>query len=143
MPLPSYETPTPQTSDRMRQVRRHGTDIETAMALLLKRAGLKYRSQPAIKGNPDFRLVGTRIVIFCDSAFWHGRYLNTPKGERFYKNKEFWQAKLEANKRKDRRITGELRKRGWTVLRFWDEDILRNPERIILKILRSVREIGK
>lgn len=122
----------------MRNVRRSGTNIELKMARLLRDAGIRYRSQPRLKGNPDFRLIGTRIVVFCDSSFWHGRWLNTPKAERFYKNQDFWQAKLERNRLKDIRITREMRKRGWKVLRFWDEDILKNSEEVIHKIKRTV-----
>ena len=110
------------------------------MAALLKNAGLSYRSQPHLKGNPDFRIAGTRIVIFCDSSFWHGRWLNTPKAERFYKNQDFWQAKLERNKRKDRRITREMRQRGWIVLRFWDNDILKKPEQVASRISKAFRD---
>jgi DNA mismatch endonuclease (patch repair protein) len=139
MRLPNYEKPDIATANRMRKVRRRGTDIEAAMARLLKEAGLRYQAQPPLKGNPDFRLLGTRIVLFCDSAFWHGRYLNTPKAERFYKNQAFWQAKLEANKRKDQRINLEMRRRGWIVLRFWDEDILKHPRRVLNRILRSIQ----
>ena len=132
--MPSYAKPSPETSSRMSKVRRCGTDIERTMAALLRGARLHYRSQPALSGNPDFRIATTRIVIFCDSAFWHGRWLNTPRAERFHKNQSYWHEKLEANRSKDRRINRKMRKRGWTVLRFWDEDIIRRPRRVIATI---------
>lgn len=140
MPLPAYKKPDNQTRARMQKVSRRGTDLERSAALILRREGIKFRSQPRIKGNPDFRIVGTRVVIFCDSSFWHGRWLNTPKAEKFYKNQTFWNAKLARNRTKDQRISLDLRRRGWVVLRFWDEDIFQHPLRVLSKIRHSVRD---
>ncbi len=137
MALPSFEKPTRKTSERMQKVKTKGTNIEKAMRKLLKAEGILYRSQPKIRGNPDFRIVGEKVVIFCDSSFWHGRWVNTPKAERFYRNQEFWQKKLEANKRKDRIVSINMKKRGWKVLRFWDDEILKSPKRVLRKIKRT------
>ena len=138
MSLPAYKKPDIQTRTRMQNVLRRGTYLERSAALILRREGIKFRSQPKIKGNPDFRIVGTRIVIFCDSSFWHGRWLNTPKAEKFYKNQAFWNAKLARNRKKDQRISRDLRRSGWIVLRFWDDDILKYPIRVLSKIRRSI-----
>ena len=96
--------------------------------------GVKYQSQPKLFGNPDFRIKETKILIFCDSSFWHGRRQNEITGKAFKRNADFWKAKLLYNKNKDRRISRELAKRGWIVLRFWDDQILKRPTFVIKKI---------
>ena len=128
------------TAARMRKVRRAGTDLEQSAALILRREGINFRSQPRIKGNPDFRIVGSRVVVFCDSSFWHGRWLGSPKAEKFHKNQAFWHAKLLRNRSKDRRITRDLKNRGWVVLRFWDEDILQHPYRVASRIQTALKQ---
>lgn len=139
MTLPPFKKPNKQTTDRMRKVLRKGTDLERSMALILKSEGIKFRSQPEIKGNPDFRILGTRIIVFCDSSFWHGRWLNTRKAERFHKNHEFWRAKLLRNRSRDRKVSRDLKKRGWTVLRFWGQDILQHPRRVASRIWKEIK----
>ena len=109
------------------------------MALILRRERIKFCAQPEIKGNPDFRILGVRIVVFCDSSFWHGRWVHTQKAEKFHKNQEFWQAKLIENRRRDRKVSQGLRKRGWVVLRFWDEDILQHSLRVSSRIRRAIK----
>jgi DNA mismatch endonuclease, patch repair protein len=129
--------PSPQTSRRMSRVRSRGTSVERRMATILRRAGIKYRSQPKVFGHPDFRLVGTRAVIFCDSSFWHGRRSRDTSGIAFKRNRQYWQAKLARNHLRDKRIRRELRRRGWLVLRFWDTD-LSKPGQIVGTIERRV-----
>lgn len=138
MALPKFKKPDQATTERMRKVQRRGTDLERATALILRREGLKYRSQPKIRGNPDFRIVGTKIVIFCDSSFWHGRWLSSPQRSMFHKNKNFWKAKLLRNRARDRATTQNMRERGWIVLRFWGESILGYPNKIISRIRRFI-----
>jgi DNA mismatch endonuclease, patch repair protein len=140
MPLPRYEKPDHHTTARMQKVLRWGTDLERSTASILRQEGIKYRSQPKIKGNPDFRIVGKRVVIFCDSSFWHGRWLRSPKAEKFHKNQAFWNAKLLRNLRKDRRITRDLKQRGWFVLRFWDEEILQHPNRVASRMREALTQ---
>jgi DNA mismatch endonuclease (patch repair protein) len=73
--------------------------------------------------------------VFCDGDFWHGRHWATRRlrlttGH----NAAYWVAKIESNMRRDRRTRRELRSAGWTVLRFWESDILRDPDRAASKI---------
>jgi DNA mismatch endonuclease (patch repair protein) len=52
---------------------------------------------------------------------------------------EFWEPKLEANKDRDIRNLGRLRKEGWRVLTIW-ECQLNEPERLQAKIRRFLDE---
>jgi len=125
--------PTKEVSDRMKKVRRRGTVIEAEMKHILDGLNLGYDEQPRIDGvrsTPDFKIKGTRVLIFCDSSFWHGRRAKELSGDAFNRNRAFWSKKLKENRERDRRNTRRLRKEGWAVLRFWDTDILSNPNRI-------------
>ena len=38
-------------------------------------------------------------------------------------NREFWIAKIERNRQRDREVNAYYRSKGWTVLRFWDFEV--------------------
>ncbi len=128
----------PLTSMRMRRIKSKKTKLELRFAALLRKEGIKHRSHPNLYGHPDFRIIGTKVIVFCDSAFWHGRRREEITGRAFRVNKSFWVKKLLYNKTRDKRITTKLKRMGWTVMRFWDDDIYRQPEKIISKIKRHV-----
>jgi len=80
--------------------------------------GIKgWRRNYPVKGHPDFVFPKQRIAVFVDGCFWHGHDCrNTlPK-----QNEEFWSAKRERNMARDKAVTEEFEKRGWTVLRIWE-----------------------
>lgn len=137
---PWFKKPSKETSMRMTRVKSRNTKLEKAMESLLRRFKIKYERQPELEGTPDFRIKGTNIVVFCDSSFWHGRREKEVTGEAFKKNREFWQIKLLRNVERDKIINRVLRREGWQVLRFWDSDILKRPEKITKRLLA---ELGK
>jgi len=137
---PWFRRPSSAVSERMRRVRSSDTKMEKAVENLLKEQKIRYERQINLLGRPDFRISGTSILIFCDSSFWHGRRAKEIKGEAFKKNKEFWVNKLRENRKRDARINRTLRKAGWRVLRFWDTDILKNPEKLIKKLSMEIKK---
>lgn len=74
-----------------------------------------------LAGRPDFIFPRQKVAIFVDGCFWHGcpRCGHTPKS-----NQRYWAAKLMRNRKRDRRVSRELRNIGWFVLRFWEHEIL-------------------
>ena len=134
-----FKKPTPKTSRRMKKVKGRGTRLEKIFASLLRRSGIKYQSQPKLFGKPDFRIKNTKVLIFCDSSFWHGRRKKEITGEAFRVNKSFWREKLLYNKNKDKRVNRVLRRQGWTVVRFWDDEILKHPDRVLKKLNKYVK----
>ena len=137
-PVLMTEKPSKQISDRMRKVRSKDTVIEKTMERLLRQLYLKYEKQPKMVGHPDFILREEKIAIFCDSSFWHGRL--TQK-QHFKRNQLFWEHKIRENRRRDRKNNSILRKLGWKVLRFWDDDILKRPRFVARKILKKVNPV--
>ena len=134
-PGKSYLPPEPSVSDRMKRVPRRDTKIERRMKEILHDNGFRYRSQPPNYGKPDFRIPHTSVLIFCDSSFWHGRRLAR---NRFSKNEAFWVAKLRYNRSRDLTVSRVLRQRGWAVLRFWDDDIMNRPDKVIQRLCEAV-----
>jgi DNA mismatch endonuclease (patch repair protein) len=134
------ERPSKETSDRMRKVRSKDTKIERTMERLLRQLYLSYEKQPKMIGHPDFILRDEKIAIFCDSSFWHGR---PTKKQVFKTNRLFWEQKIKTNVDRDKRNTILLRKLGWKVLRFWDEDIENNPKCVARKIMKTANPLPK
>lgn len=119
----------------MAAVRSRGnTTTEVPLGKLLWAAGIRgYRKQWPVTGTPDFAWPGRKLAVFVDGCFWHGcncKYL--PRT-----NTEFWRNKIEANKRRDRRVTASLRRDGWTVLRIKECEVL-NPS-TLARIVRARR----
>ena len=77
------------------------------------------RNQPLF-GKPDFTFRRERVVVFVDGCFWHG----CPKCyKRPGSNQEFWDTKIANNRKRDRRISRELRQEGWKVVRIWQHQL--------------------
>jgi len=102
---------------------RGNATTELSLGKLLWAADLRgYRKHWPVAGRPDFAWPRRKVAVFVDGCFWHGcrcKYL--PRT-----NTEFWRNKIETNKRRDRRVSGFLRRNGWAVLRI-KECAVRNP----------------
>jgi DNA mismatch endonuclease Vsr len=100
-------------------------------------AGIRYRKQYGkVPGRPDFVIVYAKIAIFCDSSFWHGR--NWPESAAAFRtNRDFWLPKIEGNIRRDGEVNEQLARLGWTVLRFWDDDILKRTDACVAAVLHA------
>jgi len=121
----------------MASVRSKGNrTTEVALGRLLWAAALRgYRKHWPVDGHPDFAWPGLKVAVFVDGCFWHGcakcKYL--PRT-----NTAFWQDKIEANRARDKRVRRSLRTQGWTVLRFWEHEVKRTPDRVASKIAAAV-----
>jgi len=118
----------------MSRVRSSGSKIETVLGKALWRAGVRYRKQYPIFGKPDFALVSRRIAIFCDSEFWHGYRWGQRRRAEHKTNQSYWFAKIELNRARDRLVNKRLKRAGWTVIRFWERQILSDPMHCAAKV---------
>ena len=50
----------------------------------------------------------------------------------------FWREKLAANKARDRLVTRTLRRQGWRVVRIWEHELAKNPQRCVEKIKKAL-----
>lgn len=111
-----------------------GTKPELLLAKAMWQLGLRYRkNSKTIFGKPDFSFKKYKVAVFVDGEFWHGKDWQTKKAG-IKSNREFWIAKIERNMRRDEEVTGRLKTEGWTVFRFWGQDVVTDPETHARKI---------
>lgn len=119
----------------MAKVRIKNTDIEKALGKIVKPLWKteKYkRNVIALPGKPDIVFLESKVVLFADGDFWHGKHFTKWKA----KVSPFWQEKIAGNIKRDRLQSRTLRKEGYRVFRFYGSDIKRTPEKI-RKILKN------
>jgi DNA mismatch endonuclease (patch repair protein) len=75
-----------------------------------------------LPGKPDIVLSRHRKVIFVHGCFWHG-HEGCPRSKRPTTNEDFWNAKIDANIRRDIAARQELSSAGWDVLAVWGCEI--------------------
>jgi len=134
-----------KVSRRLRAVRRAGTTAELRLADALSALSLDFYTHAKLVGcTPDIVFRAHRLAVFVDGDFWHGRIAierGLPAlGRQFRKSvREFWLAKIERNIARDGRQTRRLRRHGWTVMRLWEKDVLRNPDLAAAAVVKRLR----
>lgn len=115
-------------SENMRRIKSKDTAIEVKLRKELWHRGYRYQKNcKKIFGKPDICFKGKKIAIFCDSEFWHGKYLT--EGKYIPKtNAEYWIPKIKRNIERDKEVDDALEKQGWVVLRFWQKEIEKDIE---------------
>jgi len=112
-----------QRRKTMQAVKSADSKIEIKLRKALWHKGYRYRKNcRRLKGKPDIVFPRMKIVVFCDSEFWHGfDWENTRHDVK--SNKRFWIHKIERNIERDKEITETLQSEGWTVIRLWGKQI--------------------
>lgn len=124
-----------QRHKNMVAVKNKDSKIELTLRKILWDNGYRYRKNYSkVYGKPDIVFIGKKVAIFCDSEFWHGYSWNENK-DKIHSNKEFWIGKIERNIKRDEEVNKKLENDGWTVLRFWGKEILKNPEACFQEIV--------
>jgi len=113
-----------ERSIRMAKVKsalNRSTELHVAARLI--RSGIRgWKRQPTtVAGKPDFLFTEQRLALFIDGCFWHGCgrcNRNLPRARR-----EFWRAKIDANRTRDRKVRNLLRSQGYSVMRVWEHSL--------------------
>ena len=128
-----------QRHRNMQAVKNKDSEIELLLRKELWSRGLRYRkNSKRVFGHPDIVFMGKKIAVFCDSEFWHG-YDWVHKKEDIKSRRDFWIPKIERNIQRDIEVNETLRSEGWTVLRFWGQEIKKNLDECADKIERAVK----
>ena len=115
-----------QRRKNMQAVKNKDSQIEQLLRKELWSRGIRYRKNVnRIYGKPDIVFIGKKIAVFCDSEFWHGYNWEERKKD-FKSHQEFWIPKIERNMERDAEVTAKLESEGWTVIRFWGNEIKKN-----------------
>ncbi len=127
----------------MQHIRSKDTGIELALRKAMWHAGYRYRKNyTALPGKPDIALTKYKIAIFCDSEFFHGKDWYEVLRPRILRgsNSEFWEKKITRNMERDDTVNKSLNAMGWTVIRFWGTEILKNTDECLRVIEETIFE---
>jgi DNA mismatch endonuclease (patch repair protein) len=128
-----------QRRKAMRAVKSRDTSLEREVGSALHRRGLRFRRCVAdLPGKPDFVFARARVVVFVDGSWWHGWRFPLWKD----KLGDYWQKKIERNRRRDRLNFQRLRRKGWSVVRVWDHQVRKDLNGVVDKVAALV-DVGK
>lgn len=117
----------------MARIRSRDTKPELLLRRTLRELGYRgYRCHyDGVPGRPDVAFVRRRLAIFVDGAFWHGH----PDYFTLGKSGPKWDAKILRNMARDREVNTRLFELGWSVVRFWDFEVLDDPIRAVNQLM--------
>jgi DNA mismatch endonuclease (patch repair protein) len=117
----------------MSQIRGKNTRPEVKLRKLLWSAGIRgYRIHYNLTGKPDIVFTKKKIAIFIDGCFWHKCPVCFQEPET---RKEFWMKKIQSNIERDKKVNERLKSDGWMVIRIWEHEIKKEPEKAVNKII--------
>ena len=132
-----------QRHKNMKNIRGKDTRIEVILRKALWNKGYRYRKNyKKLPGSPDIALTKYKIAIFCDGEFFHGK--DWEKLELKLKNSnnsEFWIKKISRNMERDDEINKKLNYEGWTVIRFWGEDIKKYTDECVKTVEEAIFDV--
>jgi DNA mismatch endonuclease (patch repair protein) len=112
--------------------------LEDLVAKELWKKNIRYRRNvKSLFGKPDIAIKKYKVVIFIDSCFWHGCPVHGIKPK---SNDEFWENKLERNKKRDTEVNNFYNTHGWHILRIWEHEIKENLELTVEKIISFIND---
>jgi len=132
-----------QRHKNMVNIKSENTSIEICLRKALWKKGYRYRKNyKMLPGKPDIALTKYKIAIFCDSEFFHGKNWEVLK-PRIEKgsNSDFWIKKINRNRERDDAVNKQLLFLGWTVIRFWGNDIKKNVDECVKVLDETVFDI--
>lgn len=132
-----------QRRKNMQHIKSSNTKIEVLLRKALWKKGYRYRKNyKKLPGKPDIVLTKYKIAIFCDGEFFHGKdwEILKPRLEKG-NSSEYWVSKISKNRKHDDEINKELLFLGWTVIRFWGNDIKKNADECIKVIEETIFDL--
>lgn len=128
---------TKKRSELMSKIRSKDTKFEQEFIATLRKITRKrfQTNVTSIKGKPDIVFEKDKTCIFLDSDFWHGWYY--PRWKHLLKN-DFWREKIENNRKRDKKTTIYLQRKGWKVLRIWEHSMSPGPKKVTVKVTKYV-----
>jgi DNA mismatch endonuclease (patch repair protein) len=116
------------------------TKPELALRRELHARGLRYfknrRPIRTVRRTADVVFPTPRIAVFIDGCFWHG----CPDHHTVAKtNADYWSAKVERNRTRDRETDALLLDAGWTVLRIWEHVAITDAADLVESAVASGR----
>jgi DNA mismatch endonuclease, patch repair protein len=123
------------------QAIRSQSKLENSVTKNLWRKGFRFRkNDKSLFGKPDISIKKYKIVIFIDSCFWHSceTHGNRPKN-----NQEYWDKKLERNRKRDIDVSKYYLKENWHIKRVWEHEIKEDFDKVIKELSDFISDIKK
>jgi DNA mismatch endonuclease, patch repair protein len=97
----------------------------------IRRKGLEDRALLGPSGEPRLVFLRARVAIFLDGCFWHGCYRcrSIPAT-----NRAFWVAKIQGNRKRDKKVARMLVAVGWKVMRIWEHELKTDGDGVLRKV---------
>lgn len=132
---------TTQTESRRKAAtKRRNTKPEVLLRKALWHKGYRYRiNLPSLPGKPDIVFRRSQVAVFVDGDFWHGRDWPVRK-KKLGRNRDYWIRKIENNIARDVIQEHQLRELGWTVLRFWSTDVMKDAVACAARVEAALQE---
>lgn len=109
-----------ETRSRMMSgIKSKNTKPEMTIRKGLHALGLRYRIHvKTISGHPDIVFSKFRAVIFINGCFWHGH--DCPLFRLPSTRRDFWDEKINRNRKRDEEVKKSLDLEGWRQLTVWE-----------------------
>ncbi len=131
---------TEQRKKNMQAIKSKDSKIELILRKALWAKGYRYRKNyKKLEGKPDIVFIGKKLVIFCDSEFWHGKDYHTCV-DRISTNESYWKKKIKRNIERDIEVNNILQEQGWRVIRFWETQIIKETDSCIKLIEQAINK---
>ena len=133
-----------QRRKNMQHIRSKDTSIEVKLRKALWHRGYRYRkNDKRLPGKPDIALTKYKIAIFCDSEFFHGKDWEVlkPRLERG-DNSQYWISKITRNRERDEEVNKKLLFEGWTVIRFWGDEIKKHVDECVKVVEEAIFDMA-
>ena len=129
-------------SRTMRAVKDRNTTPELIVRRYLHSQGFRYRlHRRDLPGRPDIVFPGRRKAIFVHGCFWHGHACS--RGARAPKtNQDYWRAKIERNRERDKQHRAALERLGWSSIVIWECE-LRNAQQAFAQLEKFLDRSGE
>ena len=130
-----------QRSYNMSQVKNKDTKPEIFVRKYLFANGLRYRKNDnTLPGRPDIVLPKYRTVVFISGCFWH-QHVGCKHSALPKTNPEFWETKLEGNRKRDQEKIQQLESLGWRVIVVWTCELkTKARQERVEQLLTQIRE---
>ena len=130
-------------SSLLRKIKSDKTTPELVLQKALRKKCIKFKKNyNKLPGMPDIVLLENKVAIFVDGEFWHG-YRWQDKKKTIKCNRRYWIPKIEKTILRDKGTNAKLRKEGWTVIRFWQHQIIRDLPKCLYKITKAMEKNSK
>lgn len=109
-----------QRRKTMARVKSQNTTPEIKVRCLAHALGFRFRlHRKDLPGKPDLVFPKLKKIILVHGCFWHG-HDGCEASKRPSSNEEYWNKKLDRNKKRDRDNLKRLRSTHWEPLIIWE-----------------------